>query len=144
MVTPCCTVAPSAGTINSPSEPRPYPSMAQQFPNTITLPGVSQLGAPLEEIVISAKDSSERFHTWAFNRDGLITYGYEYPNRVQIVCPDARVAPIAHKLVTCLNAFDVTTETRDRFETNAAHVSATAASDDTGGSGSTLRVRCHV
>ena len=118
--------------------------MEQQFPNTITLPGVSKLGAPLEEIMISAKDSSGRFHTWAFNRNGLITYGYDYPNRVQIVCPDARVAPIAHKLVTCLNAFDVATETRNRFETGAAHVSATAASDDTGGSGSSLQVRCHV
>ena len=91
--------------------------------------------------MISAKDSSGRFHTWAFNRNGLITAGYEHPNRVQIVCSDARVAPMAHKLVTCLNAFDVTAETGDRFETDAADVGATGA---TGGSGSTLRVRCHV
>ena len=82
-----------------------HPSMSQQLPDTITLPELGE-----ETVRISATDSSGHIHMWAFNKNGLLTYSVDntfvsydrlYPNLVEILCPDARVAPIAHKLVTC-------------------------------------------
>lgn len=115
-----------------------HESVAQHVNNSITLASDSGLGTPSEEVVISVKTDSGRFHTWSFNRNGLITHGRRSPDRVEILCPDAGVAPMAHQLVACLNALDVTKPAPARF-----HTVATVA---TGGSGDSqaLRVRWRV